>query len=136
MVELHGWVIIGWTIGTAVMAFGSAWGAIRVTQKSVVATLKEIKSDMGNLQIRISETEKNYTTQVGCRELRIDCRAQQTKENSVICHKIDEVKTLLIIMAEKQIETKDLNADRFGDIRDRLTKIEAKSREAGNRNDS
>ena len=127
MVELHGWVIIGWTIGTAFMAFGSAWGAIRVTQKNVVATLKEIKNDMSNLQIRLSVHEKNYVPHISCRELRLDCRLQQTKDNQIICVKINEVKMLLVDIIEQRTKTKDLYTEKFGDIRDRLTRIEAKS---------
>jgi hypothetical protein len=124
MVELHSWIIIAWTIGTALIAFGSAWGAVRVTQKSVAATLKELRDDMINLQFRVGEDEKNYTSRDGCRELRVDCREQQSKDNVMICSKIEEVKSLLIAMAENRIKTKDSNADKFSEIRERLAKIE------------
>ena len=126
MVELHGWIIVGWTIGTAFMAFGSAWGAIRVTQKSIVTTLSELRSNVTSLQMRLGEDEKNYITQVSCRECRLDCRIQQSKDNSVICIKIGEVKTLLLNIEDNRAKTKDLNADKFTEIRDRLTKIESK----------
>ena len=72
MIELHSWIIIAWTAGTALMAFGSAWGAVRVTQKNVTTTLRELKGNVDNLQCRIGEDEKNYTSHTGCRELRVE----------------------------------------------------------------
>jgi hypothetical protein len=126
MVELHSWIIIAWTIGTALMAFGSAWGAIRVTQKSVENTLKELKLNVTSLAARLSQDEKDYMPRRDCREIRGDCREQQNRDNIHICAKIDEVKSFLISMEEKRIKSKDEYYATFTQIRERLTKIEAK----------
>lgn len=126
MVELHTWIIIAWTIGTALMAFGSAWGAVRVTQKSVENTLKELKMNVNGLTARLSQDEIDYTPRRDCREIRGDCREQQTRDNVSICAKIDEVKLLLIGMEEKRVKSKDDYYTTFTQIRERLTKIEAK----------
>jgi len=126
MVELHTWIIIAWTIGTALMAFGSAWGAVRVTQKSVENTLKELKLNVNGLQVRLSKNEKEYVLHTGCREFRVDCREQQAKENVHICSKIDEIRIFLIGMEERRVKSKDQYYETFTQIRERLTKIEAK----------
>ena len=126
MVELHSWIIVAWSIGTALIAFGSAWGAVRVTQKSVENTLKELKMNVSGLTARLAQDEIDYTPRKDCRDIRGDCKEQQNKDNSNICAKIDEVKSFLISMEEKRVKSKDEYYATFTQIRERLTKIEAK----------
>jgi len=76
------------------------------------------------ITVPAGEDEKSYIPREGCRELRVDCREQQAKDNIVICNKIDEIKTFLIALAEKRNATRDSNSDKFSEIRERLAKIE------------
>jgi len=110
MIELHSWIIIAWTAGTALMAFGSAWGAVRVTQKSVENTLKELKKtlkeqqkNVDNLRTRVLQDEKDYTTRTDCHDVRGECREQQAKDNSSICAKIEEIKSSLKNKVDKEL---------------------------------
>lgn len=90
-----GQIMGGWAVLTTFLSAGSAYGAIKITQKYFLNELKELKQDRkdkwNKLDMRMSQNDRDFVTEKACIAIRQDHEKYAALESGVTCGKLDKI---------------------------------------------
>ena len=116
MIELTGWILAAWTIGTALLSLASAFGAVKYQQKAFEKRQDEFRQGLKCMEKRISGVEKTYMAKPDCKNEQIGCAVQRDYHEATLIQKLDDLKLFIKDIDQKREKTKS-------DLRNQLIEI-------------
>jgi len=125
MIEMTGWILAAWTIGTALLCLASSWGAVRYQQKSFEKRLDDFTRGQKCLEHRMSGIEKSCMTVIDCKDKQKDRDTQRDYRESHLVQKLNEIQVFIKEMDNKREQTKTELRDQLGQIKTELAIVRA-----------
>lgn len=112
-IQLHGWILLAWSVGTMLLAAGSAWGAMKIQQRALEKRLDEqqkridkdlnaIKLDFQEMEHKLDQTHRDYLLKTDCIAIRKDCKMLRDSQETSTCKRIEEIKDMIQLMDERR----------------------------------
>ena len=112
MIEMTGWILAGWTIGTAALCLASSWGAVKYQQNAFEKRLDEFTKGQKCIENKMNTMEKTYMTTPDCKDRQKERDTQRDYHESHLIRKLDDLQSFMRDMYQKQETSKtDLKDD-------------------------
>ena len=128
MIELTGWVLAAWTIGTALLCLASSWGSVKYQQKAFEKSLDNFAKGQKCLENRMSGMERTYMATTECKEKQKERDAQRDYHESHLIQKLDDLQSFMKDMDQRREKTKSDLKDQLADIRSDLKVLQSQLR--------
>ena len=134
LIEMHGYILLMWSLGTMLLAAGSAWGAMKVQQKTlekrfdaqqkrIDKDLTAVRVDFREMEHKLDQTHRDYLQKTDCTAIRGDCKVLRDSQQATICKSIEELKTLMQRMDERRETARDETDDSFKKLFDAISSL-------------
>jgi len=96
------WIMALWSIGTALLAAGAAWGAVRATQAQFRDSLTKMQITVRNLSDRVQNIDKEHVSHDQCHMKQGDCLDNHRSWQTSVTTQLTDLKTMVAVMDEKR----------------------------------
>ena len=116
--------MVFWSLGTALLAAGAAWGAVRATQKQFKESLVTTQTTVKELNKTVQKIDKAFVSHDQCHVKQGDCLNNHRVWQASVSTQLGELKSLVSLLDQKREDGRFEAISKMYSVRDsKLEKI-------------